>query len=207
MRTSRRWRSRVAMNIAAVATVVSVVVAGAIPAFATQTPLLTGVTFASATQPGPWALTQAETGTNGTCLTAGAVLAQTPIPACSTSPTDAPGHGALRLTSNVGGKVGALFYNGSFPTANGLDITFNTYQYDTTGVAADGIGFAFTVTNPAGGGPPAQTGPVGGALGYAYDDGTGANGLTNGYLGFGLDVYGNYTSKRLRRRRLQQRPR
>jgi hypothetical protein len=71
-----------------------------------------------------------------------------------------------------------------------LDVSFNSYQYG--GSSADGIGFFLAATNPASPAPPSTIGSPGGDLGYS--SGTGTTGLADGYLGVGLDVYGNYTN-------------
>ncbi len=148
-------------------------------------------TFANnATAPGQWYLPAGQGGTNGSCLTAGPVSGTTSIPNCA-SPPDSNGSGALRLTTNAGDAVGAAFYQTSLPTSEGLDVNLETYQFDGTG--ADGIVFSLAAANPADPMPPATTGPLGGNLGYAAaSGGSGAAGMPYGYLGIGLDVYGNY---------------
>jgi hypothetical protein len=69
-----------------------------------------------------------QAGTNGACLTAAGNATANPLASCSTV-TDPQGSGTLRLTNNTGGKVGAVFANGTVPTSEGLDITFNLYQW------------------------------------------------------------------------------
>ncbi len=148
-------------------------------------------TFANnSTAAGQWYLPAGSGGTNGACLTAGPVSATTSIPNCA-SPPDSNGSGALRLTTNAGNAVGAAFYETSLPTTEGLDVNLETYQFDGTG--ADGIVFSLAAANPADPMPPSSTGPLGGNLGYAAaNGGSGAAGMPYGYLGIGLDVYGNY---------------
>ena len=149
-------------------------------------------TFANnSTGAGQWYLPAGEGGTNGACLTAGPVSATTSIPNCP-SPPDTSGSGALRLTTNAGNAVGAAFYQASLPTTEGLDLTLDTYQYNGTG--ADGIVFTLAAANPASPTPPSTTGPLGGDLGYAANTqgSPGTAGMPYGYLGIGLDVYGNY---------------
>ncbi len=148
-------------------------------------------TFANnSTAAGQWYLPAGSGGTNGACLTAGPVSATTSIPNCA-SPPDSNGSGALRLTTNAGDAVGAAFYQTSLPTTEGLDVNLETYQFDGTG--ADGIVFSLAAANPADPMPPSSTGPLGGDLGYAAaNGGSGAAGMPYGYLGIGLDVYGNY---------------
>ena len=82
------------------------------------------------------------------------------------------------------------FYTLSLPTAQGLSIKFDSYQYNGTG--ADGINFILAAADPANPTAPPSTGPVGGSLGYTAA-GT-SPGVPYGYLGLGLDVWGNYTN-------------
>jgi hypothetical protein len=121
-----------------------------------------------------------------------------------TKTTDSPDIGSgsggyLQLTDNSGGSTGAALLDRAFPSSAGLVVTFDEYQYARSGTglgAADGIGFfmidgSYTLT---------QAGPQGngdgGALGYAsIDNGSDQAGIANGYLGVGLDVYGNYSSQ------------
>ncbi|UAJ79328.1 DUF11 domain-containing protein [Leifsonia sp. ZF2019] len=101
--------------------------------------------------------------------------------------------GYLQLTDNSGASTAAAVLNRAFPSSAGLQMTFDEYQYATsdTGLGpADGIGFfltdgAYTLTRP---GP--QGAGYGGALGYASIEDQA--GIPHGYLGLGLDVYGNY---------------
>ncbi len=145
-------------------------------------------TFANnSTGAGQWYLPAGRGNVNGACLTAGPVSATTSIPNCA-SPPDASGSGALRLTANGASAVGAVFYQASLPTSEGLDLRLDTYQFNGTG--ADGIVFALAATDPANPTPPSTTGPLGGDLGYAA--GQGGTGMPYGYLGIALDVYGNY---------------
>jgi len=131
-------------------------------------------------------------GLNSACLTAGTVAGQTPVPSCNPSDPDSP-TGALQLTSVATGLEGGVFYDTSFPTAEGLDISFNSYQYGGDG--ADGIGFILAAADPSDPAPPSAIGAPGGALGYtATSAGESGSGLTDGYLGVGLDVFGNYSN-------------
>jgi hypothetical protein len=153
---------------------------------------LVSETFANNSTPaGQWYLPPALTGTNLACLSAGPVVATTSIPNCA-SPPDASGNGALRLTNNGGSQVGAVFYQTSLPTSEGVDVTLQTYQYNGSG--ADGIVFTLAAADPSNPSPPTQTGPLGGDLGYAANTigFPGSPGMPHGYLGIGVDVYGNY---------------
>jgi hypothetical protein len=149
-------------------------------------------TFANnATAAGQWYLPAGNGNTNTACLTAGPVSATTSVPNCAGAP-DTSGSGALQLTNNGGSQVGAVFYQASLPTTQGLDVMLDTYQFHGTG--ADGIVFSLAAADPADPTPPASTGPLGGDLGYAANtqSSPGTAGMPYGYLGIGLDVYGNY---------------
>ncbi|GIG87380.1 fibronectin type III domain-containing protein [Plantactinospora endophytica] len=129
--------------------------------------------------------------TNSACLTASGNLTTGVVRSCLTS-TDPQGSGKLRLTDATVSKEGGLFGAVSVPTSQGLHVTFNAYQYG--GGGADGIAFALAAVDPANPLSPALIGQPGGALGYsAAFSGTSA-GLSNGYLGIGLDVYGNFSN-------------
>ncbi|MBK8046780.1 MAG: hypothetical protein IPK16_06435 [Anaerolineales bacterium] len=98
-------------------------------------------------------------------------------------PTD---NGWLRLTNNATYRAGYAYYNQPVPTGRGLVITFDYGSWGGTG--ADGLSFflfdgATTTFN---------VGANGGSLGYAQK--TGINGLSGGYLGLGLDEFGNYSN-------------
>jgi hypothetical protein len=159
--------------------------------FAAGSPLESETFANNSTAAGQWVLPAGRGNTNGACLTAGPVSATTSVPNCSPT-TDASGSGALRMTTNAASAVGAVFYQASLPTTQGLDVTLNTYQFDGTG--ADGIVFSLAAADPANPTPPASTGPLGGDLGYAANTQSlpGTAGMPYGYLGIGLDVYGNY---------------
>jgi uncharacterized repeat protein (TIGR01451 family) len=110
------------------------------------------------------------------------------IPGCDPSdPIDTNGNGALRLTSNASSQAGFVINQTPVSTTNGLQISFNMYQYDGTG--ADGI--AFFLINGAD--SPTQPGAFGGGLGYSSDN-VGDAGLVGGYVGVGFDVFGNFSN-------------
>jgi large repetitive protein len=127
--------------------------------------------------------------TNTACLTASSNTSQTPIPGCAATAGVQPG---LQLTTNALTQEGGLAYSSSVPSSHGLDVVFNTYQY--SGTAADGIVFYLAASDPTNASAsPITLGQPGGYLGYAGNAGSAA-GLTRGYLGIGLDVFGNYTN-------------
>jgi hypothetical protein len=123
------------------------------------------------------------------CLTAGTDTTSTPVAGCGLATPDPVGSGVLRLTdANIGEAAGVL-YDASFPTSAGLDITFDQYQYGGNG--ADGISFDLAVSPPQ----PTAIGPSGGSLGYSTQDfSTPMAGLPGGYLGIGLDTFGNFSN-------------
>jgi hypothetical protein len=140
---------------------------------------------------GSVSLPMAPSGTNIACLTAAGNPTANPLSSCP-SATDAQGSGKLRLTSNAAGKEGGVFANTSVPTSQGLDVTFDSYQYGGDG--ADGIAFVLAAVNPADPQMPATMGQSGGSLGYSAVSST-SPGLTDGYLGVGIDVHGNFSNK------------
>ena len=85
-----------------------------------------------------------------------------------------------------------MAYGLSIPTTQGIDATFDTYQYGSNS-KADGIALFLAAVNPADPAPVAAIGQPGGYLGYAGNSSDG-NGMVDGYLGLGLDVYGNYSN-------------
>jgi len=131
------------------------------------------------------------------CLTASTNSSQTPIPGCSSGQAAIPaggdpsGAGALRLTDNEGSVAGFVLYNVPLPLTGGLDVHFDLYSYDTTTAGlgpADGVSFflvdgSTNLTKP---------GAAGGSLGYAQQ--TRVDGVAGGYLGVGLDEWGNFTN-------------
>ncbi|MFT6113118.1 MAG: MSHA biogenesis protein MshQ [Oleispira sp.] len=94
--------------------------------------------------------------------------------------------GRLRLTNNSGNVSTVATLLNQFPGAdNRIEVEFDYYGYDGSG--ADGIAFNFSDASilPA-------AGAFGGSLGYAQK--TGINGFSGGWLGVGIDEYGNFSS-------------
>ena len=152
---------------------------------ASGTSLLSETFTNSTTSSAGW---QMPTGSSGVCLTAGTNTSATPIPDCDAGTPDANGSGALQLTNNGASQVGTVYNSVALPTSDGLDVTWDSYQFNGTG--ADGISFDLASVNPSNPVPPSTVGPSGGSLGYAAIGSTA--GVPYGYLGFGADVYGNY---------------
>ncbi|WP_326556718.1 DUF7927 domain-containing protein [Micromonospora sp. NBC_01796] len=135
------------------------------------------------------ALPAGGTGTNVACLTASGNPGTGGLYSC-TGTTDPLGSGKLRLTDTTINKIGGVFGAASVPTSMGLDVTFNLYQWG--GGNADGMSLVLAAVDPTGGTAPATLGQVGGGLGYTST--RALNGLANGYLGIGFDVFGNYST-------------
>ena len=102
---------------------------------------------------------------------------------------DPVGNGWLRLTSASADEAGTATYNGqAFPSTAGVEVSFTYATYGGNG--ADGIGI-YLIDGSVG---TPTTGGSGGALGYAWNH-SGSNtvpGVTKGYVGIGLDEYGNF---------------
>jgi hypothetical protein len=104
------------------------------------------------------------------------------------SPAD---DGALRLTTADGTQAGYAIDNQTFKSTQGFSISFEFFSYGTT---SDSPADGFTVflvdadgTTPGNG---FAIGAPGGSLGYAARNSE--PGVTKGYLGIGIDEYGNY---------------
>lgn len=155
---------------------------------------------------------------NGACLTAGNNTGK--IPACTdlnyygtTTQVggttgrlpDNPGSGALRLTNgdyqagtNGNNQTGAVVSNFTFPTNQGLQVTFTTVTYGGNAYTnangaksgADGISFFL-----ADGSQPPTVGALGGSLGYSCSNGNPTyDGVQGGYIGLGIDEFGNFSN-------------
>ncbi len=99
---------------------------------------------------------------------------------------DPAGQGWLRLTEAKTSQAGFAYYDTPIPSGRGLVITFDYAAWGGTG--ADGLSFfLFDGTTTS-----FKVGASGGSLGYAQKKGV--NGLSGGYLGLGLDEFGNYSN-------------
>jgi uncharacterized repeat protein (TIGR01451 family) len=144
-----------------------------------------------------WSVGVANPETDQPCLTAGNEF--TPpgsIQACNLIQPDVPGQGALRITTNERGQSAFLFYDYALPSAQGIVITFDYFSYGgraTGNPPSEGDGIAFFLFNAEETNP--NPGAFGGSLGYAQrTDVVNRPGLTQGYVGVGLDEYGNFAN-------------
>lgn len=165
----------------------------------------------------------------GACLTAGNNTGS--IPACvglsyysSKSSTlvggvtgrlgtsgDPVGQGALRLTNgdfkagtNGNNETGAIVSGFTFPTSQGVQVTWTTATYGGNGYGnpgggasgADGMTFFLMNADAAGSSYTStmtKAGGLGGSLGYSCSNGNSQyEGIPYGYLGVGVDEYGNF---------------
>ncbi|MGW0503167.1 fibronectin type III domain-containing protein [Micromonospora sp. NPDC003241] len=133
------------------------------------------------------------TSSNSACLSASGNTTTGPLLSCPTS-TDPQGSGKLRLTPASLTRQGGVFGAVSVPTSQGLHVTFNSYQYGGTSPGADGLAFVLAAVDPADPRSPSIIGQPGGSLGYSAAFNGGSVGLSNGYLGIGFDVFGNYSN-------------
>ncbi|MEG3901913.1 DUF4347 domain-containing protein, partial [Microcoleus sp. B4-C1] len=110
-----------------------------------------------------------------------------------------PGDGALRLTPAVNLREAFVIYNNPIPSTDGLRVQFDFYSYGSREQAnapqpfispqpGDGLGF-FLIDGTV---SPTRTGGYGGSVAYAPR--TGIPGIEGGYLGIGLDEFGNFST-------------
>jgi uncharacterized repeat protein (TIGR01451 family) len=142
------------------------------------------------------------------CLTASTDVAQDNVAGCAPGQPSIPpggdpaGSGALRLTDNGHDRSGFAIYRHVFPFTSGLRFTFTTFAYNGIRVpgygAADGISAFFTDGSVG----TDRPGAFGGSLGYAQKstdfDATvpDLHGIPGGYLGVGIDEFGNFANDR-----------
>jgi uncharacterized repeat protein (TIGR01451 family) len=106
--------------------------------------------------------------------------------------TNSPaGDGALRLTTADGNQAGYAIDNQTFESGKGFSISFEFFAYGTTTTApADGFSIFLVDADGTTPGSGFSIGAVGGSLGYAPRNAE--PGVTKGYLGIGIDEFGNY---------------
>jgi hypothetical protein len=101
------------------------------------------------------------------------------VTALTSGSVDPTGAGYLRLNSNAKNQAGFARNTTSFPSAQGLSISFEYFTYGGSG--GDGLSFFLydATANTS-----FQIGAPGGSLGYAQN--STLPGLSKAYLGFGL---------------------
>ena len=99
---------------------------------------------------------------------------------------DTVGHGWLRLTSTGGNQATSAYFDTAFSAAGAT--VYASFEYATWGGnGADGISFFLFD-----GSTSFSVGAPGGSLGYANRNAE--SGMAGGYLGIGIDEYGNFSS-------------
>jgi uncharacterized repeat protein (TIGR01451 family) len=142
------------------------------------------------------------------CLTASTDTGQDNVAGCAAGQPSIPaggdvaGAGALRLTDNGHDRSGFAIYRHIFPFTSGLRFTFTTFAYNGLRVPGYGAGDGISVFFTDGGVGTERPGAFGGSLGYAQKaldfDATVPDipGVPGGYLGLGIDEFGNYANDR-----------
>lgn len=106
--------------------------------------------------------------------------------------SDAEGAGYLRLTSASLNQSGFAIDQGSFPAPNGFSISFEFFAYGGSG--ADGFS-VFLVDADQTSAATFTPGASGGSLGYGQKTITPvSDGVPFGYIGIGIDEFGNYSN-------------
>jgi len=106
------------------------------------------------------------------------------------SPTSTDG--VLQLTSAANNTAGFAIDRSSFPAPNGFSIAFEFFAYGGDG--ADGFS-VFLIDADKTTADTFTSGATGGSLGYAQKNASPVSpGVPNGYIGIGIDEFGNYAN-------------
>jgi uncharacterized repeat protein (TIGR01451 family) len=111
--------------------------------------------------------------------------------ALTSGTSDPQGQGWLRLTGSTNNQSGYAIIGKAFPSNMGvlIDFEYTTWSTPGDGNGADGLSvFLFDATYA----DSFHIGGYGGSLGYAHH--SNMPGLTGGYMGIGIDEYGNYSN-------------
>ncbi|MBD2768932.1 T9SS type A sorting domain-containing protein [Hymenobacter sp. BT664] len=136
---------------------------------------------------------RAESFQNSTTIGQGFRLGGTAkLTAANPNPIDPQGAGYLRLTSAGNDQAGFAIDRGSFPAPQGFSISFEFFAYGGNG--ADGFS-VFLVDADKTSANTFTPGASGGSLGYAQKTiNPLSDGVPFGYIGIGIDEYGNYAN-------------
>lgn len=103
---------------------------------------------------------------------------------------DPTGQGWLRLATTTADQSNAAYFDTALPSLNNdITVKFSVAMWGDQGSAAGGDGITFFMRDAS---QPFSVGAFGGSIGYAQK--TGIDGVTGGYFGVALDVYGNYSN-------------
>ncbi len=130
----------------------------------------------------------------GTTLDSGWTTGGSGYSPIMTAPSiDTAGNGWLRMTSSAGNQATYAYDTNAFAAAHAtITATFNYASYNGSG--ADGITFFLADASKTFG-----VGAYGGSLGYAQKTSAGGggsdiSGMNGGYIGVGIDEYGNFSN-------------
>lgn len=109
---------------------------------------------------------------------------------------DPNGAGWLRLTEAKANQKGYMYVLQGFPTTLGIIADFEYKDWRNVADSYNGAdGFCVYLFDASVSDANFKLGGYGGSLGYAtYSNPAGTTGLSGGYLGIGLDAYGNYAN-------------